>query len=107
MKPLVCATVLLLAMSAAAQKPAPAAAKQAQNSIRLGDANSCLALRSFFVRRSEHMQAYPAVRGSSTCTPANRFRVEYIPAAVQNREVKDTKCTDCAVEPEREQPKRT
>src|SRR5512146_222020 len=103
MKSLVCATILLLAMSAAAQKAAPdaaGAAKQAQNSIRLGDANSCLALRTILVRHSERMQSFPAVRGSSTCTPANRFRVEYIPGAVQNREVKDTKCTDCAVEPE-------
>jgi len=90
MKALVLASVLLVGLGAAAQNNAPNwfdpnstihAFSAKQNS------NLCYAIRAFKVRPTEKVQPYFENPGWTDCTPANRFRTEYIPNPTLHREI--------------------
>lgn len=90
MKALVLASVLLVGLGAAAQNNAPNwfdpnsttyAFSAKQNS------NLCYAIRAFKVRPIEKVQPYSESPRWTDCTPANRFRTEYIPNPTLHREI--------------------
>lgn len=57
---------------------------------------TCYALRTYQVQRSEKVQSLSPPR-VTTCTPAGKFRVKYLPETVKEREVRKAACPECAV----------
>ena len=74
---------LLVSMAAVAQE------------LPLGTPQSgCYALRKYQVARSEKVQPLSPPR-VTTCTPASKFRVKYLPETVREREVRKAGCPEC------------
>jgi hypothetical protein len=88
MRYLVLASVLLIAIGAAAQ-----------NSPRPTDESGrCFSIVTYHVKPSEHIAQHATMRQAiTTCTPANRFRAEYIPNAVLHRDVVPASCLGCSL----------
>lgn len=104
MRLVILAVTLTLATATCAQEaPKPAAPEQflPPTVLSQGSSHTCLSIRTYRGRRAEHIPAgatAPAER-PTTCTPANRFRAEYIPNAVLRRDTVPARCPDCAILP--------
>lgn len=104
MRFLVLASVLLLAVAATAQQtPRP----YTQNApLSVGSSSTCLSIVRIPARNVEKLGLRAFTPGPVTnCTPANHFRAEYIPNAVQHRESLPAVCPDCTVDPAIKEPR--
>lgn len=96
MKLLVFSSLVLMAVGAAAQNPP-----------RVPDTpDTCYTLRSYRVQPSEKLQPLSRPPRLTTCTPASRFRVKYLPDAVEVRAPKRARCVQCDREPSPEEKKK-
>lgn len=95
MKLLVFSSLVLMAAGAAAQNPPTVPATP----------DTCYTLRRYRVKRSEKPQPLSKPLESTTCTPASRFKVKYLPSTAEPREPQRTKCVECDKEPRPEEKK--
>lgn len=85
MKLLVFSSLVLMAMGAVAQNPA--AVPQSPD--------TCYTLRRYQVAPSEQLQPFSKPPRATTCAPASRFRVKYLPSTAEPRDPKRAKCVEC------------
>lgn len=96
MKLLVFSSLVLMATGAAAQNLPSVPASP----------DTCYTLRRYQVEPSEKLQPLSKPARTTTCTPASRFRVKYLPETVAPREPKRAKCVECDREPRPEDKKK-
>jgi len=93
MKALVLASILLVGFGAAAQNNAPNWFDPSSTAYAFSakqNSNLCYAIRAFKVNPTEKVQPYSENPRWTDCTPANRFRTEYIPNPTLHREITRT-----------------
>lgn len=102
MKLAMMAPILLLATSLAAQNAgSPHAVAASDNtSFSLPEhADTCYVLRTYYAPRSERPKQLSGPMRTTTCTPASRFRVKYLPNATEAHEPVRAKCPECDDKP--------
>jgi hypothetical protein len=116
MRFLIFASILLMAISAIGQnQPSTRISGQGgQASSQLDgyattypqtNSGLCYAIRTFTMEgNGEQLHPYKEAPAPTTCTPANRFRVKYIPKLTFLPYVRRAKCPGCSTVPMRQQP---